>query len=334
MRLGQAVGPEQGTADHLRQQVAALRLGAELVDREAGEGVHADAEGDAGPAGGELLDHLQVHLVGLAAAADVLTEGQTQQAGVAEQPEDLAREALLPLVLPGLGGQLGVGQLARQGDEVPGLLGGQFTVDQHGSPQDGGAATVPAVVSAPVRSAVRKASRRADCSFVRLAPAEWDDPDVQRLAGDQQAELRARYDGGTEPGTPPSAADLALVLVARDDDGTAIGCGALRGLADGVGGAQAHVRGAVRARPWGRGAVLAALEEAARERGWTTLRLETGPRQPEAIALYTGAGYRPIEAFGAYVGRGRRRLPVLRAGAGSLTPRSAARRSLGPGIPR
>ena len=49
-------------------------------------------------------------------------------------------------------------------------------------------------------------------------------------------------------------------------------------------------------------AVLAGLEEAARERGWTTLRLETGPRQPKAIGLYSQAGYRPIEAFGAYVG--------------------------------
>jgi GNAT superfamily N-acetyltransferase len=49
-------------------------------------------------------------------------------------------------------------------------------------------------------------------------------------------------------------------------------------------------------------AVLAGLEEAARDRGWTTLRLETGPLQPEAIALYLGAGYRPIGAFGAYVG--------------------------------
>ena len=33
-----------------------------------------------------------------------------------------------------------------------------------------------------------------------------------------------------------------------------------------------------------------------------TLRLETGPRQPEAVALYTSAGYRPIAAFGAYTG--------------------------------
>jgi hypothetical protein len=37
-----------------------------------------------------------------------------------------------------------------------------------------------------------------------------------------------------------------------------------------------------------------------RARGWTTLRLETGPRQPEAIALYVGAGYREVASFGAY----------------------------------
>ena len=48
--------------------------------------------------------------------------------------------------------------------------------------------------------------------------------------------------------------------------------------------------------------MLRGLEEAARGRGWTTLRLETGPRQPEAIGLYTGAGYRPIGPFGAYAG--------------------------------
>ncbi|MFL6096936.1 MAG: GNAT family N-acetyltransferase [Blastococcus sp.] len=49
-------------------------------------------------------------------------------------------------------------------------------------------------------------------------------------------------------------------------------------------------------------AVLAGLEDAARQRGWTTLRLETGPRQPEAVAPHAGAGYRPIAAFGGYVG--------------------------------
>ena len=96
--------------------------------------MHADAEGDAGPAGGELLDHLQVDLVGLAAAADVLAEGQAQQSGVPEHPEDLAGEPLLALVLRRLGRELGVGQLAGQRDQVVGLGGGQFAVDRHGSP--------------------------------------------------------------------------------------------------------------------------------------------------------------------------------------------------------
>jgi GNAT superfamily N-acetyltransferase len=137
---------------------------------------------------------------------------------------------------------------------------------------------------------------------VRTEQVPWDDPDVQRLAADQQAEVRARYGGKDEPGAHPSAADVGVVLVARDDDGTALGCGALRALGDGVAEVKRmYVVPAARGRGVSR-AVLGALENAARERGWTTLRLETGPRQPEAIGLYTSAGYGPVEAFGAYVG--------------------------------
>ena len=133
-----------------------------------------------------------------------------------------------------------------------------------------------------------------------VAAAAWDDADVQRLAAAQQAELRARYDGGQEPGTPPSATDVAVVLVARDPAGEAVACGALRPLGGRVGEIKRmHVVPAWRGRGVSR-VVLAGLEAAARDRGWTTLRLETGPRQPEAIALYEGAGYRPIAAFGPY----------------------------------
>ena len=136
---------------------------------------------------------------------------------------------------------------------------------------------------------------------VRLVPAAWDDPDVRRLTAAQQAELRARYEGGQEPGTPPSAADVAVVLLARDAGGEALGCGALRPLEDGVAEIKRmYVAPAARGRGLSK-LVLAGLEAAARDRGWTTLRLETGPRQPEAVALYEGAGYRPIAAFGPYV---------------------------------
>jgi len=136
---------------------------------------------------------------------------------------------------------------------------------------------------------------------VRLVPALWDDPDVQALAAAQQAELRARYGGAGEPGTPPSAADVSVVLVARDEDGGALGCGALRALGSTVAEIKRmYVVPAARGRGVSK-ALLAGLEAAAADRGWTTLRLETGPLQPEAVALYSGAGYRPIGAFGAYV---------------------------------
>jgi GNAT superfamily N-acetyltransferase len=48
-------------------------------------------------------------------------------------------------------------------------------------------------------------------------------------------------------------------------------------------------------------AVLRALEEDARARGWTTLRLETGPAQPDAIRFYEREGYRQIPLYGAYI---------------------------------
>jgi GNAT superfamily N-acetyltransferase len=137
---------------------------------------------------------------------------------------------------------------------------------------------------------------------VKVVPAAWDDPDVQRLADAQQGELRARYGGAGEPGTPPSAADVSVVLVGRDDDGTALGCGALRALSDGVAEIKRmYVAPSARGRGVAK-ALLAGLEDVARNRGWTRLRLETGPRQPEAITLYSGAGYLPSQAFGAYIG--------------------------------
>ena len=54
----------------------------------------------------DLLEDLQVDLVGLAAAAVLLGVGQPEHAGPAEQPEDVAREGLGGLGLGGAGVQL------------------------------------------------------------------------------------------------------------------------------------------------------------------------------------------------------------------------------------
>ena len=135
VRLGQAVGAEQLPADHVRQQVAALRLGAELVDRVAGQRVHADAQRDAGPAGRELLDHLQVDLVGLAAAADVLAEGQAEQAGVARASgRPRAGTAPRARTAAACGASSASASSRVSARRSYGLAGGQFAVDRHGSP--------------------------------------------------------------------------------------------------------------------------------------------------------------------------------------------------------
>ena len=60
-----------------------------------------------------------------------------------------------------------------------------------------------------------------------------------------------------------------------------------------------YVLPTVRGRGIARG-ILEVLESEARAIGVTKLRLETGTRQPEAIALYSKTGYSPAGPFGEY----------------------------------
>lgn len=131
---------------------------------------------------------------------------------------------------------------------------------------------------------------------------DWHDPDAERLRLAQRAELDERY--GTddhEPGTPPTAADIGVFVVARVDD-VAVGCGGLRPLEPGT----AEIK-RMYVEPFSRGsgvaaAILRELESLARERSVTRLLLETGPGQPDAIRFYVREGYRQIPNFGPYVG--------------------------------
>jgi putative acetyltransferase len=137
---------------------------------------------------------------------------------------------------------------------------------------------------------------------VTVADEPWDSPDGEGLRAAQRVELDARYGADLEPGTKPTAEDIAVFLVARDGEGHAVGCGALRRLADDV----AEVK-RLYVEPARRGsgvatALLRALEARAAERGWRTLRLETGTAQPEAIRFWQREGYRPIPLFGQYAG--------------------------------
>ncbi|HEY2643215.1 MAG TPA: GNAT family N-acetyltransferase [Galbitalea sp.] len=134
-----------------------------------------------------------------------------------------------------------------------------------------------------------------------IREVDWYDPAGEALRLAQREELSERYGrSDSEPGPAPTAADVALFLVAFDGE-EAIGCGGLRPLD------QTHgeiKRMFVRLSYRGKGvstAILRGLEAAARDRGWERLVLETGDRQPDAMRFYEREGYSPIPRFGYYV---------------------------------
>ena len=133
---------------------------------------------------------------------------------------------------------------------------------------------------------------------VRAVP--WDDPAGEALRIAQQTEVSARYGmPDSEPGPKPTAADIAVFLVAFDDD-VAVGCGGLRTL-DGSHGEIKRMYVVPERRGTGVStALLSALEGEARGRGWDRVVLETGDQQPEAMRLYEREGYTRVPNFGYY----------------------------------
>ena len=94
---------------------------------------------------------------------------------------------------------------------------------------------------------------------------------------------------------------LQHVVVAYLDD-QPVGCGAFKEYApDVVEIKRMYVQPEHRQQGIAR-AVLGELEKWAAELGYATAVLETGKRQPEAIALYQRAGYTLTPNYGQYVG--------------------------------
>lgn len=142
-------------------------------------------------------------------------------------------------------------------------------------------------------------------ALIEISATGYDDPVSQAIVVDALADLGVRYGSSTGDDTPVDATEFAppggRFLVAWAD-GVPAGCGGWRTLAsdDTV----AEIKRMYTALAWrGRGvatAVLRAIEETAREAGKKRLVLETGRRQPEAIALYSKLGYERIPNFGYY----------------------------------
>jgi putative acetyltransferase len=90
-----------------------------------------------------------------------------------------------------------------------------------------------------------------------------------------------------------------LFAVARDDDGIAIGCGALVLGNDSAELKRMFVRPSHRSHGIA-AKVLAKLEYEAAKQDCPLIQLETGPYQREALAFYKKHGFEMCDAFGEY----------------------------------
>jgi GNAT superfamily N-acetyltransferase len=95
--------------------------------------------------------------------------------------------------------------------------------------------------------------------------------------------------------TPPDGLFIALVV-----EGEVVAGGGYRRLDDGVCEVKRMWTAAAHRRQGHGSTVLSALEQRARAAGYRCVRLETGPWQPEAAALYASRGYVRIPYYGVY----------------------------------
>ncbi|QSR32783.1 GNAT family N-acetyltransferase [Nocardioides sp. S5] len=134
-------------------------------------------------------------------------------------------------------------------------------------------------------------------------------PDAQALIEAVQAEYVARYGGQDEsPIDPADFEDPQGRFYVAYVEGTPVATGAWRRSSVRALGAEVtaevkrmYVVPAAQRRGVAR-RMLAHLEATAAEAGIEAMVLETGMKQPEAIALYTSSGYEPIPGFGHYCG--------------------------------
>lgn len=143
---------------------------------------------------------------------------------------------------------------------------------------------------------------------VTVEPSRLDAPEAQDMVRAMWAELSERYADlpdeaeAAERTRPDEFVAPAGAFVVARIGGRLAGCGGIRRL-DPVAAEVKRMYVAPEARRSGVArAVLAALEAEAKAMGYRSVRLETGVRQPEAIALYESSGYRPIPCYGHHAG--------------------------------
>ena len=137
--------------------------------------------------------------------------------------------------------------------------------------------------------------------MLRVAIERPDQPEVLRLIEALDAFQVPLYPAESHHGIDIDALldPSVSFVVARDENGMAVGCGAV--VMNGTWGELKRMYVLPRARGAGVAqAMLAFLETAAMARGASAMRLETGNLQPDALRLYDRAGYVRRGPFGDY----------------------------------
>jgi GNAT superfamily N-acetyltransferase len=129
--------------------------------------------------------------------------------------------------------------------------------------------------------------------------------EATQLLADMRADALRRYGDAIDRSAPPPPNEplvqRSAFLIARLD-GKPVGCAALRPMDVEIAEVKRmYVTPAVRRRGIAR-RLVAELENRAIKFGYTILRLETGNRQPEAVALYESCGFRRIALYGCHIG--------------------------------
>lgn len=137
---------------------------------------------------------------------------------------------------------------------------------------------------------------------IRVEERPADTEPARSLLAAMSAELDELYADleGSLESLPAPAGEMAPpggAFVVLYDGPDPVACGGLRALA----GQTAEIKRMYvvpERRRWGLGRLLLEeLEDRAARRGYERIRLDTGPRQPRARAIYEGAGYREIPDY-------------------------------------
>lgn len=146
--------------------------------------------------------------------------------------------------------------------------------------------------------------------MITIERVAWEDPRGVVLRATMDEEMDERYGSSHADEDPAITAERSRVLavdpatiitsiLALDEDGTPLGHIAVRRLGDEVELKRLIVLAAAR----GKGAATALLaegERVAREQGASRVILQTGDKQPEAVALYRKTGWTQIPVYAPY----------------------------------